>query len=91
MRWDADAVTELHQTPLQDKELGIDGETVSSLAAHAPAILLGFGFYYSIVYMCIMGSWYRCLWRPEESFSCSGNGVSGCCELLDIGAGPGLL
>lgn len=55
MRRDADSVTELHQTPFQNEELGIDGETVSSLSAHTPAILLGFGFYYSIVYVCIMG------------------------------------
>lgn len=89
MRWDADAdaVTELHQTLFQDEELGIDGETVFSLAAHTPAILLGFGFYYSIVYVCFMGSWSRCLWRSEEGFRCSGNGVSACCELFDIGAG----
>lgn len=34
MRRDADAVTALHQTPFQNEELGIDGETVSSLEAH---------------------------------------------------------
>lgn len=36
--------------------------------------------------MDVDGTWVRCSWRPEESVGFPGAGVSGTCELLNMGA-----